>query len=341
MQTIGIGKGKGPGKLSHPTSVAVSGLGDVFVADTLNYRIQVFTKDGYPVCEMGGGKGSQQGQFEGVSGLAVSTPNNALLAVDFRLNRVQAFRLPKFSRHCSLRWGYPPTEAARAVSEAAVAQPAPADAKADTYGLVTSGLAFGRAPVDRRDPDAAADAKFVEFDWTKSLRGASGKTAPPSPRAATQSVTYSLCDSASGGRLSPRSSPAPTPVFGIDTLRSAVESMSKGRGDAATPPLPPDSVKLSPRAHKVPLSPRTQLREAPSAVTSVTASDAASTVISAPRLSSARSKSSTSARKPKPRGLSTDPHPSAFTKGRVSNLALLSGVCLYGGNVCVRVCVLC
>lgn len=41
MKCIGFGYGKGPGRLCKPTNIAVSLLGDLYVSDTLNSRVQV------------------------------------------------------------------------------------------------------------------------------------------------------------------------------------------------------------------------------------------------------------------------------------------------------------
>jgi DNA-binding beta-propeller fold protein YncE len=41
LRSIGSGPGKGPGGLNYPTSIGISHFGDIYVADTLNSRIQV------------------------------------------------------------------------------------------------------------------------------------------------------------------------------------------------------------------------------------------------------------------------------------------------------------
>jgi tripartite motif-containing protein 71 len=41
LGTIGAGHGAGPGQLASPSGIAVSPAGEIYVADTLNHRIQV------------------------------------------------------------------------------------------------------------------------------------------------------------------------------------------------------------------------------------------------------------------------------------------------------------
>lgn len=89
QRTIGHGYGKGPGHLNTPSCLSVSQFGDVYVADTGNCRIQVFTCEGYPLFDIGDGVGSNIGQFQGVMGVAVSNSSNVLFVSDYRLSRIQ------------------------------------------------------------------------------------------------------------------------------------------------------------------------------------------------------------------------------------------------------------
>jgi hypothetical protein len=49
----------------------------------------VFASDGYRLCELGAGKGAGLGQFEGLSGLSLSSPAGLLYTADYKLNRIQ------------------------------------------------------------------------------------------------------------------------------------------------------------------------------------------------------------------------------------------------------------
>lgn len=44
IRCIGTGAGRSPGQLNQPTGVSIGPYGDVYVADALNFRIQVNTE---------------------------------------------------------------------------------------------------------------------------------------------------------------------------------------------------------------------------------------------------------------------------------------------------------
>ena len=70
-------------------AIAVNSSGFVYVADTLNDRIQVFTSDGTFVKQWGS-SGSGDGQFNAPYGIAVDGSGFVYVADTFN-NRVQKF----------------------------------------------------------------------------------------------------------------------------------------------------------------------------------------------------------------------------------------------------------
>jgi hypothetical protein len=77
------------GQFNNPSSVAVAADGRVFVADSGNYRIQVFESDGTFVRKWGS-SGSTDGKFSGLSGIAVA-PNGRVFVADSGNRRIQVF----------------------------------------------------------------------------------------------------------------------------------------------------------------------------------------------------------------------------------------------------------
>ena len=88
LRTIGT-SGYGPGQFLFPTNVAVAPDGNVYVADTLNSRIQVFDPEGTLVT-MFGFLGDRPGAFGKPKGLAFDAFGN-LHVVDSQLSYVQVF----------------------------------------------------------------------------------------------------------------------------------------------------------------------------------------------------------------------------------------------------------
>ncbi len=83
------GRGSAPGQFHFPSYVALDGRGNVYVADTMNFRIQVFDPDGKflrAYGEMGDGPGT----FNKLKGLAVDGFGN-VYAVDTAHASVQIF----------------------------------------------------------------------------------------------------------------------------------------------------------------------------------------------------------------------------------------------------------
>lgn len=77
---IGRGKGVGDGEFLFPTYLAVDAAGDLYVADTMNARVQVFDAAGTFVRAVGG-RGDRPGLFERPKGLALDAFGN-LYVVD-------------------------------------------------------------------------------------------------------------------------------------------------------------------------------------------------------------------------------------------------------------------
>ena len=78
-----------PWYFNQPNGIAVDSSGNVYVADTLNYRIQKFTSDGQFITRWGS-EGSGDGQFDWPSGIAVDSSGNVYVA-DTLNDRIQKF----------------------------------------------------------------------------------------------------------------------------------------------------------------------------------------------------------------------------------------------------------
>jgi len=78
------------GFFSSPQNVAIDDLGNVYVTDLGNKRVQKFTNDG-TFLKAWGSSGTGQGQFHSPAGIAVY--NGTVFVVDTQLNRVQKFDL--------------------------------------------------------------------------------------------------------------------------------------------------------------------------------------------------------------------------------------------------------
>ncbi len=81
--------GNGDGEFNHPGSVAVDGVGVVYVVDKDNNRIQKFSPDGIFIAQWGG-SGSDSGEFNRPWGIAIDTGNSIYVA-DTGNNRIQKF----------------------------------------------------------------------------------------------------------------------------------------------------------------------------------------------------------------------------------------------------------
>ena len=81
--------GDANGLFSNPQDVAVDEVGNVYVADTENHRIQKFKSDG-TFLDKWGGQGDADGQFNNPSGVAVDKGGNVYVA-DTGADRIQQF----------------------------------------------------------------------------------------------------------------------------------------------------------------------------------------------------------------------------------------------------------
>ena len=81
--------GSGDGQFKFPDAVAVDGSGNVYVADTVNHRIQKFTSGGTYLTQWGT-YGSGNGQFLNPQGIAVDGSGNVYVA-DTMNRRIQKF----------------------------------------------------------------------------------------------------------------------------------------------------------------------------------------------------------------------------------------------------------
>ncbi|MBI3970495.1 MAG: TIGR03663 family protein [Chloroflexi bacterium] len=81
--------GRNPGQLNTPRGVTLDAQGNVFVADTLNHRIQKFDRTGKLITAWGT-EGSGDGQFKEPMGLAVDGQGNVFVA-DTWNHRIQKF----------------------------------------------------------------------------------------------------------------------------------------------------------------------------------------------------------------------------------------------------------
>lgn len=83
-------KGTGDGQLMFPHSIAVDSLGNVYVTDTGNKRVQKFTADGTFITKWGS-EGTGDGQFMGLHDIAVDPSGNFVYTVELSNHRVQKF----------------------------------------------------------------------------------------------------------------------------------------------------------------------------------------------------------------------------------------------------------
>ena len=81
--------GRAQGQLNTPRGIAIDRQGNVFVADTLNHRIQKFNRTGQPLAAWGS-QGSTDGQFNEPMGVAVDAQGNVYVA-DTWNHRIQKF----------------------------------------------------------------------------------------------------------------------------------------------------------------------------------------------------------------------------------------------------------
>ncbi|MFC2019413.1 SMP-30/gluconolactonase/LRE family protein [Chloroflexota bacterium] len=95
-------EGTGDGEFSYPYGVAVDASANVYVADTMNHRIQKFDSDGTYITQWGS-FGSGDGQFDQPTGVAFDTSGNVYVADS------DACRIQKFDSDGNFitKWGSP------------------------------------------------------------------------------------------------------------------------------------------------------------------------------------------------------------------------------------------
>jgi DNA-binding beta-propeller fold protein YncE len=81
--------GTGDGEFSSQSGIALDASGKVYVADTANNRIQVFTNDGDYLAQWGSG-GTGNGEFDTPQGVVIDSMSNVFV-VDTLNHRVQKF----------------------------------------------------------------------------------------------------------------------------------------------------------------------------------------------------------------------------------------------------------
>lgn len=89
LRTIG-GRGEAPGQFNYPTHLAVSN-GNLYVNDTMNFRLQVLSPDGSVVAVFGE-HGDQEGYFGQAKGVGVDSQGHVYVAESVG-SRVQIFDL--------------------------------------------------------------------------------------------------------------------------------------------------------------------------------------------------------------------------------------------------------
>ena len=82
-------QGSGNAQFNQPRGIAVAPSGDVYVADSLNNRVQRFRADGTFVSQWGGA-GTANGQFQSPYGVAIG-PSGDVFVVDRNNHRVERF----------------------------------------------------------------------------------------------------------------------------------------------------------------------------------------------------------------------------------------------------------
>ncbi len=90
LSGVSIGsKGTGNGQFDEPTGISANGTGHIFVADTLNNRIQIFDASGKYLDQFGQ-SGTGNGQFNRPQGIAINGTGHIFVA-DTLNNRIQIF----------------------------------------------------------------------------------------------------------------------------------------------------------------------------------------------------------------------------------------------------------
>ena len=83
--------GDGPGYFTRPKGIAVDGDGHIWVADSMQDRLQVFNREGQLLTYVGQGHGELPGQFKALVGVAIDK-NNWVFTTEQEPGRLQVFR---------------------------------------------------------------------------------------------------------------------------------------------------------------------------------------------------------------------------------------------------------
>ena len=89
IKQLGV-KGSGEGQFTFPHSLTVDKLGNIYVGDTGNKRIQKFTPNGTFLTSWGS-EGTGNGQFLGLHDVTVDPEGKFLYTVELKNHRVQKF----------------------------------------------------------------------------------------------------------------------------------------------------------------------------------------------------------------------------------------------------------
>ncbi len=89
LSTIGTYGTTGNGNFQYPRGIAIDASGNIYVVDTNNHRVQVFTSAGTYVRQLGT-TGTGPGQFNNPYGIAIDASGN-IYVVDTNNNRIQVF----------------------------------------------------------------------------------------------------------------------------------------------------------------------------------------------------------------------------------------------------------
>jgi DNA-binding beta-propeller fold protein YncE len=89
IKQLGL-KGSGEGQFTFPHSLAVDNLGNIYVGDTGNKRVQKFSPNGTFLTSWGS-EGSGDGQFMGLHDISVDPQGKFVYTVELKNHRVQKF----------------------------------------------------------------------------------------------------------------------------------------------------------------------------------------------------------------------------------------------------------
>jgi len=110
LKEVGGSKGTGDGQFMFPHSLAIDLVGNVYITDTGNNRIEKFSPTS-TLLKKWGSKGSGDGQFNQLHDIAVDPTGSFVYTVELANHRVQ-----KFSNNGTfvLKWGFNDTGGAEA-----------------------------------------------------------------------------------------------------------------------------------------------------------------------------------------------------------------------------------